>query len=61
MAFRPFRCENGTRCRRVTCRQGFPLKSLHHYQAAKCVEGIPRKLLNYLIINTLIRCKNKSY
>jgi hypothetical protein len=60
MAFRPFRCENGTRCRRVTCRQVCLLKGLHHYQAAKCVEGIPRKLLNYLIIKILLSGKNIS-
>jgi hypothetical protein len=39
---------------------GIPFKGLHHYLAAKCVEGIPRKLLNYLIINTLINSKNES-
>jgi len=60
MAFRPFRCENGTRCRRVSCRQVFPLKCLHHYQAPKCVEVIPRKLLNYLIIKILISYKNTN-
>ena len=39
---------------------GIRLKGLYHNQAAKCVEGIPRKLLNYLIINILIRYKNES-
>ena len=53
-------CKNGTLCRRVTCRQVFPLKGLHHCQAAKCVEGIPRKSFNYLIINALINVKNTS-